>query len=71
MARKPDHREWGLAAADRNAVAGLKRNLDLAVNHQNGRYTFDPRDYFISLVGTIHQRALGQRVAQSGVTTNM
>ena len=71
VARKSDHRERGLAAADGHTVAGLEGNLDLAVNDQNGRRPFASRDHFVSFMGTVHQRALGQRVAQRGVTTNM
>ena len=71
MTREADHREWSLAAADGHTIAGLEGNLDLAVNDQDGRAPLAPWDHLERLVGTVHQRALGQRVAQRGVTTNM
>src|SRR5271157_2358535 len=66
MAREADHREWGLAAADGHTVAGLEGNLDLAVNDQNGCRPLASRDHLVSLVGAVHQRALGQRVGAEG-----
>ena len=71
VARQADHGERSLAAADGHPVAGLERNLNLAVDDQDSRRAFPSGKHLIGLVGAVHQRALGQRVAQSGVTTNM
>ena len=71
VAGEADHGEGRLAAADGHPVAGLERDLNLAVDDQNRGLPFASRNHLDGLWALSTSGRWVSVWAQSGVTTNM